>query len=79
MGFSVREVHDLEHGKLPDPIADAIQIVMEGQENLEERIKKLESKEAMPIQLDRYLENERGEALQGFLPASEEFSEGGGI
>lgn len=61
MGFSVREVQNLEHGKLPDPIADAIQIVMEGQEKLEERIKKLESKEGIPIELDRYLDKHRRE------------------
>ncbi len=79
MGFSVREVQNLEHGKLPDSIADAIQIVMEGQEKLEERLKKLESKEGMPIELDRYFEKDRREIPQGSLAASKEFSEGGGI
>ena len=63
----------------PYPIADAIQIVMEGQEKLEERIKKLESKEGMPIELDKYFEKDRREILQGSLAASKEFSEGGGI
>jgi len=52
---------------------------MEGQEKLEERLKKLESKEGMPIELDRYFEKDRREIPQGFLPASKEFSEGGGI
>jgi len=52
---------------------------MEGQEKLEERLKRLESKEGMPIELDRYFEKDRREIPQGFLPASEEFSEGGGI
>jgi len=79
MGFSVREVQDLEHGKLPDPIADAIQFVMEGQEKLDQRIRNLESRQGMSIELDNYLHNERREIIEGFLPASEEFSEGGGI
>ena len=52
---------------------------MEGQEKLEERLKKLESGEGMPIELDRYFEKDRREILQGSLAASAEFSEGGGI
>src|SRR4030043_8047 len=37
-----KPVMDLEHGKLPDPIAEAIQLVLKDQHNLEERLKKLE-------------------------------------
>lgn len=33
---------DLEHGKLPDPIAEAIRIVLKEQDKLEERIRALE-------------------------------------
>jgi serine O-acetyltransferase len=33
---------DLEHAKLPDPVADAIKVMLKDQESLEERIKKLE-------------------------------------
>ncbi|PIV64740.1 MAG: serine O-acetyltransferase, partial [bacterium (Candidatus Ratteibacteria) CG01_land_8_20_14_3_00_40_19] len=33
----------LEWGKLPDPVADALKRIVETQEKLEERIKKLES------------------------------------
>jgi serine O-acetyltransferase len=33
---------DLEHGKLPDPMAEAIRLVLKDQHNLEERLKKLE-------------------------------------
>ena len=79
MGFSVREVQNLEHGKLPDPVADAIQFVIKEQDKLDERIKKLESREGMSIELDKYLEKKRREIIEGFLPASEEFKEGGGI
>jgi serine O-acetyltransferase len=76
MGFSVKEIQALEHGKLPDPIADSIRSVMKEQEKLEERIKKLESKEGMSMELDGYLEKKRGEISEGSLPASEDFSEG---
>jgi serine O-acetyltransferase len=44
MGFSATEVQELEHGRLPDPIADAIRFVTKKQEELEERIKRLEEK-----------------------------------
>ncbi len=33
---------DLEHGKLPDPVAEAIRLVLKDQHNLEERLKRLE-------------------------------------
>ena len=33
---------DLEHGKLPDPVAEAIRLVLKDQHKLEERLKKLE-------------------------------------
>ncbi len=36
-------VIDLEHGKLPDPINDAIRLVLEEQDKLAERIKQLEA------------------------------------
>jgi serine O-acetyltransferase len=35
-------IFDLEHGKLPDPINDAIRVILEGQSRLEQRIKELE-------------------------------------
>ncbi len=60
IGFSVKEIHDLEHGKLPDPIADAIRFIVKEQEKLEERIRELESKEGMPIELDKYLDKKGG-------------------
>jgi serine O-acetyltransferase len=79
MGFSVREIQDLEHGKLPDPIADAIRFMMKEQEKLEERIRKLESREGISIELDKYSVKKEGESNEGHLWASEEFSEGAGI
>ena len=34
---------DLEHGRLPDPVAEAIRLVLKEQDKLEERLKRLES------------------------------------
>jgi serine O-acetyltransferase len=76
MGFSVKEIQGLEHGKLPDPIADAIRAVMKDQEKLAERIKRLESKKG--ISIDNY-QIKKGGVNEGHLRATEEFNEGGGI
>ena len=40
----VRPKIDLEHGRLPDPVAEAVNILLEKQEKLEKRIKRLEKK-----------------------------------
>ena len=37
-----KPILDLEHGKLPDPVAEAIRLVLQEQDKLEERLKKLE-------------------------------------
>lgn len=38
-----KPVMDLEHGKLPDPVAEAIRTVIKDQHSLEERLRRLES------------------------------------
>jgi len=38
-----KPIADLEHGKLPDPLAEAIRRVLKEQDKLEERLKRLES------------------------------------
>jgi serine O-acetyltransferase len=43
LGFTSEEVQALEHGRLPDPIAEAVRFVMESQDKLAERVKSLES------------------------------------
>lgn len=40
---SQEHLMDLEHGKLPDPVAEAIRLVLKEQDKLEERLRKLES------------------------------------
>jgi len=66
-----RPLLDLEHGKLPDPVAEAIGLVLEEQERLEERLKKLESLSGLAIPEDELRERRR--------EIMKEFSQGGGI
>ncbi len=49
---------DLEHGKLPDPVAEAIKLVLEEQDKLEERLKRLEKSSGIAITKDE-LKKER--------------------
>lgn len=62
---------DLEHGKLPDPVAEAIRLVLGEQEIIEERLKKLESLSGLAVPEDE-LTDKRREIVR-------EFSQGGGI
>ncbi|MFQ6121903.1 MAG: serine O-acetyltransferase [Dehalococcoidales bacterium] len=61
---------DLEHGKLPDPIAEAIRLVLKEQDKLEERLKRLESSSGIVFQ-DELRERRR--------KIEREFNQGGGI
>jgi serine O-acetyltransferase len=58
---------DLEHGKLPDPVAEAIRIVLKEQDKLEERIKALEKAAGVAPVADE-LEQERQKIEQEFKP-----------
>ena len=62
---------DLEHGKLPDPVAEAIKLVLREQDRLEERLKRLESSSGMVAHKDE-LREKRWEIER-------EFSQGEGI
>jgi len=62
---------DLEHGKLPDPVAEAIRFVVEEQEKLEERLKKVEGLTGLASPKDR--SGDRRKVI------AREFSFGGGI
>jgi serine O-acetyltransferase len=61
----------LEHGKLPDPVADAIRLVLKEQDKLEERLGKLEVLSGTTVSLDVFREKR--------LETAREFSNGGGI
>lgn len=62
---------DLEHGKLPDPVAEAIRLVLKEQEKLEKRLKKLEDLSGLVAPVDE-LKGKRKEIKK-------EFGKGGGI
>ena len=62
---------DLEHGRLPDPVAEAIRLVLKDQHQLEERLKRLESASGMTVPPDELYERRR--------EIEKDFTEGGGI
>jgi len=64
-------VFDLEHGKLPDPVAEAIRLVLRGQNKLSERLIKLEDLSGLVTPEDE-LEEEKKHIMR-------EFSQGAGI
>jgi serine O-acetyltransferase len=61
---------DLEHGNLPDPVAEAIRFVLKEQDKLEERLKNLESVAGITAANDE---------LQAKILPEAVFSQGGGI
>jgi len=80
MGFSAKEIQALEHGKLPDPIADAIRFVMKEQEKLKERIRELEKLEKITKHIDKLIEKRKKEIESVFsCKGKKEFSKGAGI
>jgi len=62
---------DLEHGKLPDPVAEAIRLVLREQEKIQERLKQLESLSGVAVPMV-----EIGETRSKI---ERESSQGGGI
>lgn len=62
---------DLEHGKLPDPVAEAIRLVLKEQDKLEERLRRLESASGIIVHKDELRESRK--------KVKREFSRGGGI
>lgn len=66
-----KPVLELAHGDLPDPVAEAIRLVLKEQDKLEERLRRLESVSGMVIPEDELAEKRR--------KIESEFSNGGGI
>ena len=50
---------ELEHGKLPDPVAEAIRLVLKEQDKLEERLKRLESAIGIVAHRDKLRKSKR--------------------
>lgn len=65
-----RPAMDLEHGKLPDPVAEAIKVVLKDQHKLEERLKQLEKLAGIDQVEETDKERRRVE---------KDFAQGGGI
>lgn len=55
----------LEHGQLPDPVAEAIRLVLNEQTRMEERLEKLEGKKGTPVAHDELKQKIR-EVLREF-------------
>ncbi len=72
MGFTSEEVAMLEHGKLPDPIADAVRFVMDSNERMELRVAQLEG-------LSGVEPPEESDAAEKEQMIKETFSSGAGI
>ncbi len=62
---------ELEHGKLPDPVAEAIRLVLKEQDKLEERLRRLESSSGIVTRQDKLRKKRR--------KIEREFSQGEGI
>lgn len=62
---------NLEHAKLPDPVAEAIRLVLRGQDKLEERLKRLEGCSGIAVPEDELREIR--------IEIAREFSQGEGI
>jgi serine O-acetyltransferase len=63
-----KPVMDLEHGRLPDPMAEALRLVLKDYHKLDERLKKLESQSgisAYPDDTDKQLEELEKDFTQG--------------
>ena len=79
VGFSAKDIEKLEHGRLPDPVADAIRFIMKENEKLENRIKKIESLEGITAEIDKYIEKKKKEIEEEFSVVEEKFADGSGI
>lgn len=79
LGFTAKDIEELEHGMLSDPVAEAIKYVMRDQEKLEERIANLEGREGLSATIDRVWEEKKKEILKEFSSGEEKFDKGAGI
>ena len=71
LGFSGKEIQALEHSKLPDPVADAIRLVLREQDLLEKRLAKLENLEGVTGEIDKYIDKKKKEIEKEFTEEKE--------
>ncbi len=72
LGFTSEEMTALEHGKLPDPIADAVRLIMSSQDRLAGRLENLEKIAGVEDHETPDIDEKRRQI-------EETFSSGGGI
>ena len=61
-----KPVIDLEHGKLPDPVAEAVRLVLKKEEEIEKRVRELENLEGITSRIDEYIEKKKKEIEKEF-------------
>ncbi len=79
LGFSGEDIKALEHGRLPDPVADAVRYVIKEQEKIEERLSKIEEHEGLKSHIDNVMELKKQELLKEFSQSDKKYSGGEGI
>lgn len=79
-GVKSDQIRELEHGKLPDPVANAIQFVLSENEAMRTRMKKLEHLEGALSDMDKRMEETHEEIRKMFEnKGDDEFGSGSGI
>ena len=58
---------DLEHGKLPDPVADAVKLILAELNKMEKRLEKIETMEGITCKIDEYLKIREKEIKKEFI------------
>ncbi len=73
-----RKPHDvmLDHAQLPDPIAEALKMVLKENRKLKQRIKKLEDNLNLPSEQDDYISEAESEVMTVFM---KNYKDGDGI
>ena len=78
LGYSARDIQELGHNRLPDPIADALKFVGNQIEAIEERLAAVEQMQGIKVEIDRYVEEKKRE-LKEIFSITEEYEHGAGI
>ncbi len=78
VGFSAKEIQELGHNRLPDPIADAFKFLGSQIDTIEERLAAMEQMQGIKVEIDRYVEDKKRE-IEEIFSITEEFETGAGI